>query len=79
MNPTETPTQTPPAPSTAPAPESPLPAPDPATSVGPVPAGQPPIAPVNPSPTAKGGKSKMMLYGVVGLVVLIVIIYFLVK
>jgi uncharacterized membrane protein len=79
MNPTETPTQTPPAPAT-PEPASPAPAAD-SPAVPPAPAAdQPPLAPLPPAaPAGAGGKNKMMLYGAIGLVVLVVIIYFLVK
>ena len=86
MNPTETPTQAPPAPPTSteppqPAPTppaaSPAPAPNPDTAV---PTGQPPIAPVTPGPaTASSGKNKVMLYAIIGIVVIAIIAYFLVK
>lgn len=81
MPPTETetpPTSTPPAPmptdaAAPPAPDAAAPAPTPA---GPT----PPITPVNPGSAATAkGKSKMMLYVVLGVVVLALVIYFLVK
>lgn len=77
MNPTETPTQTPPAPTPAPTPEPPTPAPEPPAS-SPPPAGQAPTNPVASSSADSGGKNKMV-YIVAGVLVLAIVIYFLAK
>jgi len=80
MNPTETPTQAPPTPTPTETPPAagPAPTPDPMAPAAP-PAGTatPPTNPVATNQAASGGNSKMMLWAAVGVLVLLVLIYFL--
>ena len=77
MEPTQTPTQTPPTPTETP--PAPSPNPDPAApSPTPAAGAQPPASGTVPTnQAASGGKSNMKLYAGVGVVVLLVLIYFL--